>query len=148
MPTDDEGEIPDRKPTLENFLAGVPLNEEMEQLARDVMEEGEPEAATAIAAPTDPFDPLRELDDADRKALQKLIQEPGWEVLCRMRKRACADAEKAATLVSQQDPLGNAEKIARGWAYMALWRQIIESEGGMIQAELEKIKPRRKKRSE
>lgn len=142
-----EEEIPDRKPTLENFLAGVPLNAEMEQLARDVMEEGEPETAEAELS-TDPFDPLRALNDADRNALRKLIQEPGWEVLCRLRKRTCAEAEKAATLVSQQDPLRNADKIAAGWAYMAIYRQILDSESGLIQAELQKLEPKKKRQTQ
>jgi hypothetical protein len=144
---EDEQEQPERKPTLENFLAGVPLNADMEQLAREVMEE-EAAAIGPDLAMDDPFDPLRPLDDADRKALLKLTQDPGYEVLTRIRKRTCAEAEKAATLVSQENPLGNADKIAQGWAYLAVMRQVIQLEAGTIEAELAKLKPKKKRQTQ
>jgi hypothetical protein len=140
----EEQEQPERKPTLENFLAGVPLNAEMEQLAREVMEEEAEVSAADLTA--DPFDPLRPLDDADRKALLKLSQDPGYEVLTRLRKITCAALEREATLVSQENPLGNAEKIAQGWAYLSIMRQLIQTEHGAIEAELAMLKPKRKKR--
>lgn len=140
---DEEGE---RKPTLENFLAGVPLNKDMEDLARAVMEDGEPEAEPGREVSADPFDPLRPCDDADRKALLKLTQEPGWEVLTRLRRIACAEAEKAATLVSQDNPFGNKDKIAAGWAYFAVMKQILQVEKSMIETELQQLRQQKKKR--
>lgn len=133
----------DQKPTLENFLAGRPLNKEMEQLALEVMEEGEAtESAESLAS--DPFDELRELDDADRKALYRLTHEPGWEVLTRIRKRTCAAAEKAATLLSQDNPLGNKEAIANGWAYLSVMRDVMRAESAAIEAEIAKVKAKTK----
>lgn len=143
---EDGQEQNERKPTLENFLAGVPLNAEMEELAREVMEEEQQAKQPDLAI--DPFDPLRPLDDADRKALLKLTQDPGYEVLTRIRKRTCAEAEKAATLVSQENPLGNADKIAQGWAYLAVMRQVMQVEAGTIEAELARLKPEKKRQTQ
>ena len=131
-----------RKPTLENFLAGIPLNEDMEQLALEVMEE-ETQARLAEEIAADPFDPLRPLDDADRKALLRMTQDPGWEVLQRIRKRYCAKAEREATLLSQVNPLANQRKIAEGWAYLTVMRQVLEAEGGIVAAELQTLKPKK-----
>jgi hypothetical protein len=137
----DDQKLDERTPTLENFLAGVPLNAEMEQLARDARAEDEgTELPPLEQLPSDPFDPLRPLDDADRKSLLKLTQDPGYEVLSRIRRRTCAEAEKVATLVSQKDPLGNAAQIAQGWAYLAVMRQVIQAESATIEAELAKLK--------
>lgn len=133
----------ERRPSLENFLAGVPLNAEMEELARSVMEEEEI-AADRIAAAGDPFDPLRELDESDRKALLKLTQDPGWEVFQRIRLRACFEAEKEATLLSQNDPLGNQQKIAQGWAYLTVMRQVLQAENATIAGEIAQLKPKKR----
>lgn len=137
----------ERKPTLENFLAGTPLNAQMEELAREVtMEEEEAAAAQEKLAAADPFDPKRPLDDGDRKELLKLTQSAGWEVYQRIRLRACAEAEKAATLLSQENPLANQQRIAEGWAYLAVMRQVIKAEAAMIEAEIEQFKPKRRRK--
>lgn len=138
----------EQKPTLENFLARVPLNDDMAQLMREVSQEDTEAAIETIEAPPDPFDPLRPLDDADRKALVKLTQDPGWEVFQRIRLRACAEAEKAATLLSQDNPLANAQRIAEGWAYMSVMRQVHKTETIRIQDEIAKLKPKRKRETQ
>lgn len=133
----------DRKPTLENFLAHVPLNQEMEDLAHQVAREDEEPAPAEVNA-ADPFDPLRPLDDADRKALLKMVQDAGWEVYQRIRLRACAEAERAATLLSQDNPLGNQRRIAEGWAYLSVMRDVLRTERGTVQAELDQLKPKKR----
>jgi hypothetical protein len=137
----------DRKPTLENYLSGVPLNEEMEELARQVGSLEDPaDLEAAEAASGDPFDQLRPLDDADRKALLKLTQDAGWEVFKRVRLRACAEAERAAIILSQDNPLANERKIAQGWAYLAVMQQVISTEQATIEVEISKVKPKPKRR--
>lgn len=143
-----EQEEPDRAPTLENFLAGKPLNRAMEELARQVGEGDEGEQASAPESAPDPFDPLRALDDADRKALKLLIQQPGWEVVQRIRLRACAEAEKAATLLSQINPLSNAQKIAEGWAMLSVMREVMKLERTSINAEIAALKVKQKRQTQ
>lgn len=140
-----EQERPEERPTLENYLARVPLNQDMRDLAREVAQDEEP-AIERVEEMPDPLDPLRELDDGDRKELAKLVAMPGWEVLTRIRKRACAQAEKAATLVSQENPLANAQKIAEGWAMFTVMRQVMKMEQAAIDFELQQLKQAKRKR--
>lgn len=133
----------ERKPTLENFLAGVPLNAEMEELAREVAMEDQA-AEQAAAAVADPFDPLRPLEDADRKALLKLTQDAGWEVFQRVRLRICAELEKQAIILSQDNPLANQRRIAEGWTKLSVMRDVIKLEAGTILAELEQLRPKKR----
>lgn len=135
-------QTPPSTQTLENYLAYKPLNPAMEQLVREVMEDEAPNADEHLDIGTDPFDPLRPLDDADRKALLKVTQDPGWQVYQRIRRRACAQAEKAATLVSQDNPLSNQRKIAEGWAYLTVMRQVMKAEDSTIAVEINQLRPK------
>lgn len=122
---------------LEKFLAGVPITDELARLKAGIEETAEPEEEDLALAFGDPDAPL---GDDDRQALRRLMFDPGWRVVQRLKERTCRELEKAAILVSQVDPLGNAEKVARGWAYLMVARELQQTEKAQIAAEIRKLK--------
>jgi hypothetical protein len=132
-------------PSLKDFLDGKPLTPELEALAagRDM------EAETAEDAEQTIFeidDPKRPLDDGERDDLRRLRFEPGWRVLKRLRKRTCGELTEAAMMASKVDPLRNAEKIAAGWAQLAIYEQALKAEAALIEFEVQQLKRAKKPR--
>lgn len=128
---------------FEDFLKGQPLNEELARIKDGATEE----AGTSDATPRMDWeidDPNRPLTQDEREDLARLTTERGWLVLMRLRKRTCADLERAATLASRQSPLQNAERIATGWAQLAIYEQAIETEAALIAQEIAQLKRRGK----
>jgi hypothetical protein len=130
-------------PRLEDFQNGIPLNDELRRLKAGVLDE--PQAETAPPA----WEPgtgeqrglNRPLDDGERNDLRCLLTEPGWRVLERLRKQALQRMEQAAIVLSQDDPLGNAQKIANGWANLACFKDMVKLDRLMIAGEIAKLKP-------
>ena len=129
-------------PRLEDFQNGIPLNEELRRLKAGVLDE--PQAET----PPPAWEPgprernvNRPLDEGERNDLRRLLTEPGWRVLERLRKQALQRMEQAAIVLSQNDPLGNAQKIANGWANLACFKDMAKLDRLMIADEIAKLKP-------
>jgi hypothetical protein len=125
-------------PRLEDFHAGIPLNEELRRLRAGVLDEP-PDAAPETPGPWAPEDVERPLTESERIDLKRLLQEPGWRVLARLRKKALRLMEQAAIVSSQNDPLRNAEKIAVGWANFAVYKEMARVEAAMIDGEIGKL---------
>ncbi|MGB9407982.1 MAG: hypothetical protein WCA89_10625 [Terracidiphilus sp.] len=124
-------------PRLEDFWAGKPLTPELERL-RDGVED-RPEASQE--QPEAAFDDLeRPLYDEERKELTRLVASAGWQVLERLMERTCATLERSAIVLSQNDPLANADAIARGWAYFGMWKDMRKGMQALIDEEVKTLK--------
>lgn len=122
---------------LEDFQQGIPLNEDLARLKAGILEP-EPQAETPPAwAGLD--DPGRALTEDEREDLARLVREPGWRVLLRLRKRTLQRMEKAAMLASELNPLGRAQEIAVGWANLAAFREQARLDQAAVEAEIQGI---------
>lgn len=125
-------------PRLEDFQAGIPLNEDLRRLKAGILDEP---AAQEEAAEALPFDhPERPLTEDERTDLARLVREPGWRVLERLRKRTLLQLRETAILASEINPLANAEKIAAGWANFSAYKQMAALDAGTVHAEIAKLK--------
>lgn len=125
-------------PRLEDFQAGVPLSDELARIKAGF--DGEPAKESSQSQTWEFGDLERPLTESEREDLARLLAEPGWRVLERLRKRALRTMERNAMLVSEIDPLGNKEKIVNGWAYLMAFRQAVEMDARAISAETAQLK--------
>lgn len=65
-----------------------------------------------------------EIGSYERGMLVRLQNEPGHKIVMRMLNNIVLGYEKAATLQSQGDPLGDRDGVANAWAYVAIARRI------------------------
>ena len=123
-------------PRLEDFQQGIPLNDELRRLKEGL--EQEPEPTTELQAFS--FDDLdRPLTDDEREDLARLVREPGWRVLMRLRKRTLRRMEEAAIIASQMNPLARAQEIAVGWANLAAFREQARVDQSAVEAEIQAL---------
>ena len=111
---------------LEKYLKNEPLTEEIAALR-----EGAEPAASMEPAPQS-----SELTEDEREHLRRMTLEPGWAVLQRMMKMQVARLEKSMMQQCADDPLGNRDKIAEGWAYVAAVRKASGDILGQVSAEI------------
>lgn len=130
-------------PSFEDFIAGKPLNDELARIKRGEAEpQGDAEDSPILWGESVEERPL---DDRDRMDLRKLMAEPGWKVLERLRKRTLKVIEEEAILASQNNPLANSQKIATGWANFNAFKQQAEVDVAMMKMEIAKLaKPKGK----
>jgi hypothetical protein len=124
-------------PKLEDFQRGVPLNDELRRL-KDGLESAEepyppPQGGWEIDQPE------RELTQDEREDLARLVREPGWRVLLRLRKRTLRRMEQAAIVASQVNPLGRAQEIAVGWANLEAFRAQANLDQAGVEAEIQAL---------
>ena len=100
----------------EKYLAGMPLNKELEEL-RD----GKTHQTVAPQQPAQ----QRLLSDIDRPLTAQELEDlkeiralPGWGVLLRLKEKLAAIHEKSAISISRHDPLANRDSVANEWAYV------------------------------
>lgn len=122
-------------PSLDDYLKGKPLNEELEQmmLGRETNRQLTPprqEHAPVLE------DPDRPLTIGERENLRRTIHSSGWPAFKRLMTRALRERERRAIISSQDDPLGNRDKIATDWAYMAMWKEQMRTIDAMVENEL------------
>ena len=130
-------------PSLKDYLDGKPLTPELAALAAGVnMEAEEDGSEEQVFLEID--DPQRPLDDGEREDLRRLRFEPGWRVLERLRKRTLQKLTDAAMMASKVDPLRNQEKIAAGWAQLAIYEQALQTEAALIEFEVRQLKRAKK----
>lgn len=123
---------------LEDFQSGTPLTPELAKLKAGILDEPAPAPKAESVWEQDDAD--RELTDSEREELRKLTAEPGWRVLIRLRKKALRHMERAAIIVSQTNPLANAQKIAIGWANVDLYKKVAETDMLAMEAEIQRLK--------
>ena len=99
--------------TLEQYLKGQPLTPELEALQRG--EDPEFQAPE----PSDRKDRSPITDD-DREHLRRLKFEPGWPVLLKLVDIEIGKQDDFAKALSMENPLGNKDKVAEQWAYVAM----------------------------
>jgi hypothetical protein len=118
---------------LEKFLMGQPLNEQLAALQR-----GEDEAEP-LSCPAPRTQAAGAMDDGDREHLRRLRTEPGWPLFLRLLDRDIQSQEESIRNMSMQDPLGNRDKVAEGWAYIAMMKRVRVRAVMLVDAEVEKL---------
>ena len=114
----------DNNNAFENYLTGKPLSPEIAAL----MEGREPAAEIQYAAEAEAtaYKPdSREPTPEEITWVHRLKGEPGYSILLRMIKLRVQKREESASLMSQQDPYGQKDDIAKNWAYIACFKQVI-----------------------
>jgi hypothetical protein len=109
---------------FEKYLRGDPLNEELAKLRAGQMEDPIPYFQ--------PFPQLSEqlaadhpLNDDDRQLLREARANGTLATLMQLEKRFLQQLIRSATIVSEADPLANADEISRTWAYVMMFRRAI-----------------------
>jgi hypothetical protein len=122
---------------LENYLAGIPLDEESAAL----LEGRDPLEIPAESAPAGESKANDEpLTDDDRVWLRRMLHEPGFGIFLRLLNSAILNREKGVTLLSSQDPLSNKERIVNEWAYIACFKTVMQDIQLMVQEQIKTIK--------
>lgn len=121
--------------TLEQYLKGEPLNEELAALKKGE-EPLDADSRTSVSAPS-PFD-ARPLDNDDREHLRRWRYEAGWPLMLRLLDNDTQRLENLAKAASLDNPLGNREEIAAQWAYVAMLRRVRERLVWLVDQEIEK----------
>lgn len=120
--------IPEAMPLpseFEKYLNGQPINDELRQL-RDGPQ-------LVPASESKKRAPLQEDSDritrADMAALREFRNSDAWPVLAKLVKISVQEREKAATILSQEDPLAKGHEVAQAWAYVkmlkSLWLELV-----------------------
>ena len=125
-------------PRLEDFQAGIPLNEELRRIRAGVMDE--PEAALETAEAWSPDNVDRPLTDAEREDLARLTMEPGWRVLKRLRNRTLHRMEQASIIASKSNRLEREREIALGWANLAMFQEQMRLDQAAVEQEIAALK--------
>jgi hypothetical protein len=102
---------------LEKYLKGEPINEELAALKEGRLPE------------TEPF----------RVNLKEMLMHPGWPVLHRLLEKATLRQQESATLLSQNNPLANAQPIAEAWAYVAIYKRAHEDLDLLVEMEIKAL---------
>jgi len=115
---------------LEQYLRGIPLNEENAALleGRDPALEYPIESMTLGQNQTN-----EEITDEDREWLRRLPHEPGFKVFWRLLNNAVAKRERSAILLSSQDPISNRDRITTEWTYVACFKTVLRDIELMVQ---------------
>ena len=123
---------------LEKYLTGEPLTERLKALRDGHEDEVEAPAEQPRGRDT------RELDDDDREHLRKWRLEPGWQIMQRLLDRWIQGQEDSVKQLSLDDPLGQRDAVANGWAYVASMRRVQTGIIGLVEAEIHKAEEARK----
>src|SRR5271156_6481855 len=95
------------KPSLENFLAGKPHNQDMERLMR-----GEEDDAPEVVARVENFADGTPITNQDREYLRQMLLTPGWQVLLKLLDTELQHQEDAARRFSLETPFSRKDEIA------------------------------------
>jgi hypothetical protein len=125
-------------PAFEDYIAGKPLTEELARLKAGVFDAPEPGPMEVPAWEPDNLE--RPLNDGEREDLRRLMSEPGWRVLQRLRKKAIKAMEQAAIVLSTNNPLANERGIAVGWANLTAFKDQVKLDTLLIEAEVQRLK--------
>jgi hypothetical protein len=125
---------------FEKYLAGEPLTPELAALKAGrlpdifgIFTQSPAPAAAEVKA----LDLERDLTRDERIALRELRLAPGWPVLQKLFERATIQHTKAATALSQEQPLG--AEISQIWLTVKLRRQVIAELNLAVAVEMQAI---------
>jgi hypothetical protein len=130
--------LPEANPgtaTLERYLKGEPLTPDLEalQAGEDSMFAfEEPNGARSKDAIT----------DDDREHLRRMKFEPGWPVLLKLVDREIEKQDDFAQELSMDNPLGNRDKVAEQWAYVAMLRRARNVMVNLLEEEVRRLAER------
>jgi hypothetical protein len=99
------------------YSQGLPLTGELAAM-RDGTQKPVEEAPRRMTMLEPVEDVERDLERGERIALKEMVLHPGWPVFRRLLEKSFHVQKKGVISISQQDPLGNAQKIAEQWAYL------------------------------
>lgn len=133
--------------SLEKYLAGEPLSEELAALRAGLQDQGSLVSSLypeQLRIPAEVSPRAQRLSRADKAALRELRAGEGWEALNRLAEIALRRHVESATLLSQEDPLANTQEVAARWAYVkmlrALWLELgrdVDAAAASVEAEEE-----------
>lgn len=127
--------------SLENFLAGKPVNARMAALMRG--EDDDEGAGEQAAATTRNYADGTPITNNDRGHLRRMITSAGWEVLLKLLDTALHEQEDAARRMSLQRTAPKEEKLA-AWEMVAANREARNAIVVLAEAEVEKLKDGKK----
>ena len=130
--------------SLQKYLAGEPLNPELQALRDGKAVESDPQEDIRTRAPIEAAD--RELTRAEQQLLRQMRILPGWPVLARLQEKTCRIHEKAAIILAQGDPFADREKIIEAFAYSKMYRRACNDLMLSVEAEMMKLEIRLKKK--
>ncbi len=125
-------------PMFERYSRGMPLSDELAALRDGAAQQTKPEPLGQLR-PEAVEDVERELERSERLALKEMVMSAGWPVLRRLLEKSFHRTKKGAISVSQDDPLGNAQKIAEVWAYVKALDRVKHEIPVMVQAEIDEM---------
>ena len=128
--------------TLEDYLAGKPLNPRMEQMMRGEEEEAE---SPEPAAGSRNFADGTPVTKADREHLRRMVGSAGWGVLLKLLDTELRDREDAARRISLAPGAADLE-IAAAWKDVAGAKAARNRLVALVEGEIEKLKEKKKSR--
>lgn len=134
-------------PDFEKFTRGQPINEDFAALRDDPNFVSKQMADVMVMPRREPLEDIeRELDRGERLALKELRMSPGWPVLERLLEKVVHSHRKSVISMSESDPLGNADGIAKQWAYLTMLKAAKGSVATLVDAEVKAFDEEAKKR--
>jgi len=125
-------------PNFDKYIAGEPINEELRALKEGRAADAVPFLVTGSQnQSTEPS--IEPISRAEQIALKELRGGPAWPVLQKLLKNATLLHKKSATLLSEGDPLADAQKIAEAWAYVKMLNLTITNITRLVEAEITKL---------
>jgi hypothetical protein len=118
--------------TLENYLKGAPLNDELARMMQEQAEESEPESSEEGAD-------KEQITSDDRENIRRLLTDPGWRVLLQLLDSQITRLEDAARANSLRDPFAH-EKNGAMWAEASYARRARNSIVSLAEMEVAKLK--------
>lgn len=131
----------DRRPRLEDFIAGKPLNEEMARLMRG---EDDPEPDAGSQTPdARTYADGTPVTDIEREHLRRTLNGAGWQVLLKLLDTELQHQEDAARRISV-DAMTPKENILAAWADVAADKKARNRLVAVVEAEVKRLakKPR------
>lgn len=129
--------------SLEKYLAGIPLNPELEALKTGLADQAKAPEETLRRAPLE--EPDRPLTTGERNDLRELRVLPGWPILARLMERTCRLHERQAIILAQGDPLKDRDAIAEAFGYAKMYRRATTEALLLVEAELAELDAERRK---
>lgn len=127
----------DDRTNYERYLANEPLTEELAQLQRGNTWTAQNLIQEVFGRPAAPLEEdEKPLSREDRLVLSEGRQLGVFTIYDKLLKKSLHRRVKAATIDSENDPLGRIGEIATSWAYIAVYRRIVTEFQQMVEAEI------------